>query len=300
MTIYSQIDANRRNTFLLMVFFVVMVLAVVELFSLALGFGYVEGVVAGVLAAGFAYLGYLQGDSIVLGISGASPISKADNPDLFNTVENLCIGSGLPMPKIYIIDDSAPNAFATGRSPEKASIAVTSGLLSKLNKLELEGVIGHELSHVKNYDTRLMMVAAVVVGVVALLADLFLRYTWFGAGARGRYKGKGEGGVGAVILVLALLAAILAPIAAQLIRLAVSRQREFLADASAALLTRYPEGLASALEKISKDPDPLEVANKATAHLYIANPMKGNSSWLNDLFSTHPPITDRVAALRSM
>ncbi len=300
MTIYNQIDANRRKTFLLLVLFVVLVVVVVEIFSLAVGFGIAGGIVAAVAAGGFAYLGYLQSSAIVLSISEAREIAKEDNPQLFHTVENLCIGSGLPMPRIFIIDDSAPNAFATGNNPQKAAIAVTAGLLKKLNTLELEGVIAHELSHIKNYDTRLMTVAAVVVGIVALLADLFLRYTWFGAGARRRYQGKGEGAAGAVILVLAIAAAILAPIAAQLIKLAVSRQREYLADASGALLTRYPEGLASALEKISQDPDPLEVANKATAHLYIADPMKGHSSWMNNLFSTHPSIEARVAALRAM
>ncbi|MBI4330254.1 MAG: M48 family metallopeptidase [Chloroflexi bacterium] len=300
MTIYTRIDANRRNTVLLLVLFGFLVFAVVEVFSLALELGIAGSVTAAVLAGGLSYLGYLEADRIVLGISEARPIDKDDNPELFNLVENLCIGSGLPMPRIYVIDDSAPNAFATGRRPENASIAVTSGLLSKLNKLELEGVLGHELSHIKNYDIRLMTVAAVAVGLVALLSDLFLRYTWFGAGARRRYRGKGEGAAGLVILAIAVAAAILAPIAAQLIRLAISRQREFLADASSALLTRYPEGLAGALEKISRDTEPLEVANKATAHLYIANPLKGQSSWLNDLFSTHPPIEARVGALRAM
>lgn len=300
MTIYDQIDANRRKTVLLVVVFIFLVFAVVEIFSLALEAGIFGGIVGAVLAAGFSYVGYLQADAIVLGISEARPLTKEDSPELYNLVENLCIASGLPMPKMHIIDDSAPNAFATGHKPEKASIAVTTGLLRKLNKLELEGVLGHELSHIKNYDTRLMVVAAVLVGVVALLADLFLRYTWFGAGARRRYRGKGEGAAGALILALALIAAVLAPVAAQMIKFAISRQREFLADASSALLTRYPEGLASALEKISRDTDPLEVANKATAHLYIADPLKGQSSWLNNLFTTHPPVEARIAALRAM
>ncbi|MBI2934718.1 MAG: M48 family metallopeptidase [Chloroflexi bacterium] len=283
-----------------MVLFVLLVFGVVEVFALGMDMGIAGGIIGPILAGLLALLLYSRADSVVLGVSEARRTSKEDNPELFNLVENLCIGSGLPMPKIYVINDTAPNAFATGRNPENASVAVTTGLVSKLNTLEMEGVLAHELSHIKNYDIRLMTVAAVAVGVVALLADLFLRYTWFGAGSRSRYRGKGEGAAGAVILLLALMAAILAPIAAQLIKLAVSREREFLADASGALLTRYPEGLASALEKISRDPEPLEVANKATAHLYISNPLKGQSSWLNDLFSTHPPVDQRIARLRAM
>ncbi len=300
MTIHTEIEVNRRKTLLLMVLFVLLVFGVVEVFALGMDMGIAGGIIGPILAGLLALLLYSRADSVVLGVSEARRTSKEDNPELFNLVENLCIGSGLPMPKIYVINDTAPNAFATGRNPENASVAVTTGLVSKLNTLEMEGVLAHELSHIKNYDIRLMTVAAVAVGVVALLADLFLRYTWFGAGSRSRYRGKGEGAAGAVILLLALMAAILAPIAAQLIKLAVSREREFLADASGALLTRYPEGLASALEKISRDPEPLEVANKATAHLYISNPLKGQSSWLNDLFSTHPPVDQRIARLRAM
>jgi heat shock protein HtpX len=204
------------------------------------------------------------------------------------------------MPKVYVIQDGAINAFATGRDPQHASIAVTTGLLQKTEKLELEGVIAHELSHIGNYDTRLMMVTAVLVGLIAILVDVMLRFTWYGAGHRKRYKGKGEGGAGAIVLIVAIVALVLAPIVSRFIQLAVSRQREYLADASSALLTRYPAGLAGALEKISKDDDPLDVATKGTAHLFIANPFKGNESSLNSLFQTHPLIEDRIARLRGM
>jgi len=298
--IYRQIEANRWNTALLMFGFVVLVAAVVEVFALALGLGHEAAIIALVAGSLFAVIGYYSSSSIILRMSQAREITHDENPDLYHIVENLCIGSGLPMPKVYMIDDSAPNAFATGRDPKNATIVVTSGLVSKLEKLELEGVIAHELSHIKNFDIRLMGVTVVLVGLVALLADWFLRFTWFGAGRRSSNRGRGEGGGGAVLLVIALVMAILAPLAAKLIQLAISRSREYLADASGVLLTRYPEGLARALEKISKDNEPLEVANKATAHLYIVNPLKDHKSWLNNLFSTHPPIEARIKALRAM
>ncbi|KKR60761.1 MAG: Protease HtpX-like protein [Candidatus Curtissbacteria bacterium GW2011_GWD1_40_8] len=233
-------------------------------------------------------------------ISGAKQIPKKDNPTLFRTVENLCIASGLPMPKIYIIDDSAPNAFATGRDPKHAAIAFTTGILDKLSKLELEGVTAHELSHVGNYDTRLMTIVSILVGSVALLTDFFIRITWLGGGRRDRDENSSASGI---IMVIALVMAILAPIIATLIQLAISRKREFLADASGALLTRNPDGLADALLKIFKDKEPLEVANKATAHLYIVNPFKNPHKLVGtfaNLFNTHPPIEQRVKALRAM
>jgi heat shock protein HtpX len=301
MTIYSNISANRRNTWLLMFLFIVLVVGVVEIIALALGGGsYIALIVGFVVGAIFVLIGYYSASSLVLGISQAKEVKHDENPDLYHIVENLCIGAGLPMPKIYIIDDTAPNAFATGRDPQHAVVVVTSGLLQKLDKQELEGVIAHELSHIKNYDIRLMTLVVVLVGLVALLADFMLRFTWFGAGRRTSNRGRGEGAVGAVILIVAILAAILAPIAAQLIRMAISRKREYLADASGALLTRYPEGLARALEKISADTEPLEVANKATAHLYIANPLNEHKSWANNLFSTHPPVDERIRRLRAM
>lgn len=300
MTIYDHIRTNRRRTWLLMFLFVVFVAGVVELIALALGGGYIAGIIALILAGLFVTISYYSASSLVLGISRAKEVKHDENPDLYHIVENLCIGSGLPMPKIYIIEDTAPNAFATGRDPQHATVVVTSGLLQKLDKLELEGVIAHELSHIGNYDVRLMTLVVVLVGLVALLADFMLLFTWFGAGRRPSNRGHGEGMAGAIILVAAVAAAILAPLAAQLIKLAISRSREYLADASAALLTRYPEGLARALEKIAADTEPLEVANKATAHLYIVNPLKGHKSWANNLFSTHPPIEERVRRLRAM
>lgn len=304
LNIYTAVDANRRRTVLLICLFVLFVGAVVELVGLALGLPLAPAsVVAGVatlVALALAFWVYRASDSLVLGISEAQPAGRQEYPQLFRTVENLCIGAGLPMPNIYIIEDTAPNAFATGRDPQHASIAVTKGLLQKLEKQELEGVVAHELSHIGNYDTRLTVITAILVGFIALLVDLFLRLTWYGAGHRARYRGRGEGAVGAVLLVLAIVAIILAPLVAKLIQMAVSRQREYLADASGALLTRYPKGLAAALEKIAQDPEPLEVATKGTAHLYIANPLKGQESFLNNLFSTHPPIESRIARLLGM
>ncbi|MCK5084214.1 MAG: M48 family metallopeptidase [Candidatus Pacebacteria bacterium] len=235
---------------------------------------------------------YWYSDKIVLKMSKARLVEFEDNKELYRLVENLCITAGLPLPKIYIINDTAPNAFATGRDPEHAVVAVTSGILQKLNRSELEGVIAHELSHIGNRDILLATVVVVLVGIVALLADSFRYSLWFGGGNRDNNKGGGW------IIVVAILLSILAPFFALLIQLAISRKREFLADADAALLTRYPEGLASALKKISADPEKLEVANRATAHLYIANPFKGKK--VSKMFMTHPPIEERIAALTGM
>ncbi len=298
--IYDRIDKNRRNTFLLLGVFVVLLAGV------SMAIGYVIGLPAPYTPLfilpflAIAFFSYYSSAGVALRISGAKEVSKEQQPELIRTVENLCIGSGLPMPKVYLIDDGSPNAFATGRDPDHASIAVTRGLLEKLEPLELEGVLAHELSHIGNYDIRVMTVVVVLVGIAALMADFMLRLTFFGAGRRSRNRGKGGGGAVAIIYLVAILGAILTPIAAQAIRFAVSRQREYLADASAALLTRSPEGLASALEKISADPDPLEVANKATAHLYINNPLREHKSFLNNMFTTHPPIEERVRLLRAM
>lgn len=300
MTIYQQIDSNKRRTWLIMFLFSLFIVAVTYIFTLALGYqgpsalGFVGMffIITGLINLG----SYYWSDKIVMAISGAKQIQKKDNPVLFNTVENLCIGAGTPMPKIYIMNEAAPNAFATGRNPQHAAIAVTTGLLEKLNKLELEGVIGHELSHIQNYDSRLMTIVVILVGLVALMADFFLRSLFWG-------RGDGENRRGAAIfMILALVAAILAPIAGKLIQLAISRRREFLADASGALLTRYPDGLADALEKIAADRTPLKAASNATAHLYISSPMKGKqaTNWLAKLFMTHPPVEERIKALRDM
>jgi len=298
--IYDRIDRNRRNTVLLLVTFVVFLAGLSIAIGIVVGLPYPYAPLLIVPFLIFALISYYSSASIALGISGARPVTKEQEPQLYRTVENLCIGAGLPMPKVYVIEDSSPNAFATGRDPDHASIAVTRGLLQKLEPLELEGVIAHELSHIGNYDIRVMTIVVVLVGIAALMADLMFRLTYLGAGARRGNRGKGGGAAVLAIYAIAILGAILAPIAAQMIRFAVSRQREYLADASAALLTRSPEGLARALEKISADPDPLESANKATAHLYINNPLREHGSWLNNLFSTHPPIEERVRLLRAM
>jgi len=245
------------------------------------------------------FFSFWYSDKIVLKMSGAKPIEKKDNPELYRLVENLCITAGLPLPKIYIINDPAPNAFATGRNKEKAVVAVTTGLLERLNKTELEGVIAHELSHIGNRDILISTIIVVLVGFIALLSDFFLRFTIWGGRGRDR---EGGGNAQIIMLVVGIVLAILAPIVAAMIQLAISRKREFLADASGALLTRYPEGLASALEKISQYPGSLKRANKATAHLYISNPFKGKKAkgFMTKLFTTHPPIEERVRALRGM
>ena len=298
--IYDRIDGNRRNTFILLTLFVMLLAGLSILIGLALGLPYPLAPLFIVPFLIFAVISYYRGSNIALGISGAKEVSKEGERELVRTVENLCIGAGLPMPKVYVIEDGSPNAFATGRDPDHAAVVVTRGLLQKLEKIELEGVLAHELSHIGNYDIRVMTIVVVLVGLTALMADFMLRLTFFGAGRRSGNRGKSGGGAVVIIYAVALLGAILTPIAAQAIRFAVSRQREYLADASAALLTRSPEGLARALEKIAADPDPLEVANKATAHLYINNPLREHKSILNNLFSTHPPIEERVKLLRAM
>jgi heat shock protein HtpX len=298
--IYDRIDRNRRNTFALLFVFVALLAGASIAIGVVLGLPYPFAPLLIIPFLIIALMMYYSSPQVTLAISQAREVTKDEEPELYRTVENLCIGAGLPMPKVYVIEDGSPNAFATGRDPDHAAIAVTRGLLQKLDKLELEGVIAHELSHIGNYDIRVMTIVVVLVGLAALMADFALRLTLFGAGRRSSNRGRGGGAGVAIIYAMALAAIILTPIAAQLIRFAVSRQREFLADASAALLTRYPEGLARALEKISADPDPLEVANKATAHLYINNPLREHKSFLNNLFSTHPPIGERIQLLRAM
>ena len=261
-----------------------------------LGFVGIALIVSGIST----FIGYYFSDKIVLGISGARPANPKEDKLFTQVAENLAIGAGIPKPKLYVIEDTAPNAFATGRDPEHAVVCATTGLLSKLDRTELEGVIAHELSHIKNYDIRLMSVVSVMVGLVALLADWFLRMSWHG----GRDRDREGNGLGAIILILGLIFAILSPIIAQLIQLAISRRREFTADGGSVELTRQPQGLISALEKISTDHEPLEAANKATAHLYIVSPFKEKTGRaverLASLFNTHPPIGERIKALESM
>ena len=288
---YTQIASNKRRSILLLLGFIVFVGGLDYLFSRILHqpTAFVPILIVALIYAGISYFYSAQ---IALSMSGAREVEKADAPELYRIVENLAIAGGLPMPKVYIIDDDSPNAFATGRDPQHAVVAVTSGILGVLEKSELEGVIAHELSHVGNYDIRFMALVTALVSVVSIIADLLLRLSFWGGNDRE------EGGNNQLMLILGIVGAILAPIVAVAIQFAVSRQREYLADSSGALLTRYPEGLASALEKISANDQPMNRANSATAPLYISNPLKGRS--FSGLFDTHPPIAERIRRLREM
>ena len=293
-TFYTHQSANLRKTWLLMGTFLVLVVGIGYAMSWYLGDSsilYIAVIFALVMNVG----SYWFSDKLVLSMTGARPVTRAESPDLWNVVENLSITAGLPMPKVYIVDDPSPNAFATGRNPEHAVVAVTSGLLQILDRSELEGVVAHELSHIGNRDMLVMTVAVVLAGFVAILADFFTRTLMWGGGDRNRHP---------AFLIFGLIGIILAPIAAQLIQMAISRKREYLADASGALLTRYPEGLASALEKISGVGKPMQRANHATAHLFIADPFGGTEKSLmqkvGGLFQTHPPAAERIRILRGM
>jgi len=298
---YEQITRNKWKSFFLILFFLCLIFAISWAFGEVTGLGTQGLIFAGIIAVAMTFGSYYASDKIVLAISRARPVKKEDYPYLYNVVEGLAIAAGLPKPRCYVIDDTAPNAFASGRNPENSVIVVTTGLLQKLNRAELEGVIAHEMSHIKNYDVLVQTLAVVMVGVVALLSDWTLRtFFWGGGRRRSRDRSSGGGNAAAILIVVALVLAILSPIIAQLLRLAISRKREFLADANGALITRYPPGLASALKKLSADREPLEAANKATAHLYIVNPLKNIKGRVNKLFSTHPPIEERVAALEKM
>jgi len=298
MNLYTQAESNIRKTWFYLSFFLIFVIVVGWIISY-----FLESPVilyfAVILSVLLNFFAYWYSDKIVLKLSRARPIEKQDNPELYRLVENLCITAGLPLPKIYIIDSAQPNAFATGRDAKHAVVAVTGGLLEKLERVELEGVIAHELSHIGNKDILLQTIIVVLVGMVVMMTDFFFRIAfWGGAGRRSR---EGER-LRWIMILVALALAILAPIFAQIMKLAISRKREYLADSSSALLTRYPEGLARALERISVDPNPLKMANDATSHLYIASPFRGKekTSWLHRLFMTHPPIEERIKALRGM
>ncbi|HYK09012.1 MAG TPA: M48 family metalloprotease, partial [Candidatus Eisenbacteria bacterium] len=275
MNIYNQITSNKWKTWLIVVLFIVLITAVGYVFGKATGYGLSYAGIALILAGIMSFGSYYYSDQLVLATSGAKPLPKKDDPELYDIVENLSIGDGVPMPKIYYMDEKAPNAFATGRDPKHAVVVVTKGLREMMTKSELEGVLAHELSHVKNYDTRLMGIVAILVGFVAILADMFMRSLWWGGINRDDDRSSGQ--LQAIFIILGIIFAILSPIAATLIQLAVSRKREFLADASGVLLTRYPEGLASALEKLAKDTRPTLHATNATAHLFIENPFGGKS-----------------------
>ena len=304
-TFAAQQSTNRRNSVLL--------IGLVTLLLAALGFaiGYgTTGAMAGafgvttgaiVLAMVLSVGSFFAGDKLVLATSGAREVSQQSAPQLMNVVQEMALSAGVPMPKVYIIEDTAPNAFATGRDPDHASVAITTGLLEKLDREELQGVIGHELSHVRNFDIRFALLVAVLVGSIALLADFFLRFTFWGGGRRGGGdRDRGGGALIAIVYVIAIVLAILAPFIARLVQLAVSRQREYLADASSVELTRNPHGLEQALAKIASDKEVLEVANRATQHLYFTNPIKKFEERSSAMFSTHPAIVDRINRLRQL
>lgn len=299
---YTEIAKNKRNSWLLLGSFVIVITLICFVFAEALGRSWILYLGVG-FALLYAFISFFFAESMVLAVSQAREVQKKDAPELYRVVENLSITAGLPMPRVYIIADSAPNAFATGRDPKHAVVCVTTGLLDKLDKTELEGVIAHELSHVGNYDVRLMALIVVLVAVIVLLSDWFLRMSFFGFGDD---SGGGGGDQFQLIMMgVGIVLAILAPVIGLILQLSVSRRREFLADASGAMLTRYPEGLANALRKIDGDPKPLKEANKATANLYIINPLRDNTmhghrSWFAGLFSTHPPTAERIKRLEKM
>ena len=302
-TFFAQESANRRNSFLL----VLVVCALLGVLGFVIGYAITSssGGSAAVTAIAFgagilASLGsWFAGDRLVLAASGAKQVTDAQTPQLFNIIRELTIAANIPMPAVYLIDDTAPNAFATGRDPQHSSIAITTGLLQKLDREELQGVIGHELSHVRNFDIRFTLLVGVLVGSVALLSNFFLRFTFWGGGRRSS-NDRGGGGLQAVMFVLGIILAILAPIAVRMVQLAVSRQREYLADSSSVELTRNPAGLERALAKIASDKEVLEVANPATQHLYFTNPVKKFEARSSSMFSTHPPIVDRINRLRQL
>ena len=295
--VYQEIAQNKRNTLLLIASFSVLIVAIGWVFGAYVGDANAGIIIAAVFSTIFTLFGYYKGDSVALAVSGAKKIKKQDSPELYMLVENLAIATGLPTPAIYLIDDAAPNALATGRNPEHASVAVTSGLLKIMEKTELEGVLAHELSHIKNYDIRVMTLVVVLVGVIMMMSDWMMR-TFL----HGRRREGNSGQAALILFIIGAALAIISPLLAEIIKLAVSRSREYLADASSALLTRYPEGLARALEKISNDPNNLKASSDATNHLYIASPFRGRESisWFHKLFMTHPPIEERIKALREL
>jgi heat shock protein HtpX len=301
-TFRERIAANKRNSLALIAVF----LAFIAVFGYVIGYAWIGDPASALFGLGLAFIAgsvsgvvsYYAGDRMVLAASRAREVTHDEVPQLFNVVEEMAIASGLPMPKVYIIEDSAPNAFATGRDPEHASVAVTSGLLEKLDRDELQGVIAHEMAHVGNFDIRYAMLVGILVGTTVLISDFFLRGLWFGGGRGVRREGGGQAQL--IMIIVAVVLAVLAPIFARLLQLSISRQREYLADATAVKLTRNPKGLADALQKISGDTEVLEVANRATAHLYIVNPIKKFEKRAKGLFSTHPPIEERIQILRSL
>jgi heat shock protein HtpX len=305
--IYEQVDVNKRKSALVIMGFVLFIILAAYTMSRAFDLG-MQFVSIAIIVAGIgSFLSYYYSDQIILTLSNAKPATREEFFNFYTVTQNLTMSAQLPMPRLYVIEDSAMNAFATGRDPQHSVICATTGILTRLDRTELEGVIAHELSHIKNYDIRLMSIVTILVGMITLLSDWLLRATWFG----GRKSKSNNGDLGAIIAIVGLCLALLSPLFSNLIKLAISRRREFLADASGAVITKYPEGLARALEKISTDAEPLEIANKATAHLFFTNPFHldspdnspghkhGSIGWFSNLFNTHPPIYERIAALRS-
>lgn len=297
MSIHNEVASNKLKTAAIMVVFTLFVATVAYLLGRSMGYGSSLVGISLIFSGIISFLSYYYSDKMVLSLSGAKPAERGKDFDLFTVTENIAIATGIPKPKVYVIEDTATNAFATGRDPEHAVVCVTRGLITKLNRRELEAVIAHEMSHIRNFDIRLMAVVSIMVGIIALLSDWFSRSLWF----RGR-RDNNRSNISAVIFLISIVLALLAPLAATLMQLAISRRREFLADASGALTTRNPDALADALLKIAGDKEVLEAATNATAHLYIVNPFKGKkfTAWFANLFNTHPPIEERIKILRDM
>lgn len=306
-TYYELVDANKAKSNLIIFLFIAFITVSAYFIGYALGYGLDFVGIALIISGVMSFASYYYSDQIILTLSSARPAKRGEFFDYYTVTENLSKVAGIPMPRLYVIEDTAMNAFATGRDPKHAVVCATTGILAKLNRAELEGVIGHELSHIRNYDIRLMGIVTILIGLITLLADFLLRSSFYGGRRRDR---EDRGQLQAIFMTVGLVLALLSPIIANLIKLAISRRREFLADASSAQLTKYPEGLARALEKLSEDREPLEAANKATAHLYICNPFhldatrpakpgRSGVGWFASLFNTHPPVTERIHALRS-
>lgn len=302
MTHYQAIQANKNKSLLIITLFITFIVGVSYVMARGLGYGLDMVGLALIVSGITSFFSYYYSDKIILTISGAREAKRAEFFDFYTVTENLCLANRLPKPKLYIIEDTAINAFATGRDPQHAVVCATTGLLQRLNRSEIEAVVAHELSHVKNYDIRLMSIVTILVGLIALLSDWMLRMTFYGRG-RKKSNNREDGQIQMIMFVIGIVLAILSPIIAQLIQLAISRRREYLADASGVGMTKNPQGLIKALKKISQDKEPLEAANKATAHLYISNPLKNTHNAIGmfaGLFQTHPPIKERIAALKKL
>lgn len=302
MTHYQVVAQNKRRSSLIIVLFITFIVGASYVMAEGMGYGLDMVGIAFIVSGFISFFSYWWSDKIILGISGAREAKRKEFFDFYTVTENIAMSQRMPMPRLYVIEDTAMNAFATGRDPEHAVVCATTGLLSRLNRAEIEGVVAHELSHIKNYDIRLMSIVTILVGLVALLSDWFLRMTYWGRG-RKRDNDQGSGQAQMIMFVAGIVLALLSPLIAQLIQLAISRRREFLADASGVAMTKNPTGLIKALQKISKDKEPLEAANKATAHLYISNPLKnthGGVGMFAKMFMTHPPVGERISALKKI